>query len=197
MKKYFYYLILLSSCGQHISNNENITDRIFISWNITTSNSISLQEKSTSSNEYQKLLYKNRLDAFKSQIGVTDFIELNKKSVRHKFLNQHLKEWGDKFYIVESNKSGEKSSITSYIIIPISKDVSKIIRYKYQNGEWQKIEDSSVNSYFKFDRQDYTTKFGDGENDNDVIVTYIENRNIISSDFFLISTMRNIEFLKD
>jgi|GEM_PF-5838089 len=113
MKNYFYYLILSSSCGQHINNNENVTDRIFISWNIATSKSISLQEKSTSSNENQKLLYKNKLDAFKAQMDVTNFNHLNKKSIRYKFLNQYLKEWDDKFYIVESNKSGEKNTIIS------------------------------------------------------------------------------------
>lgn len=197
MKKLFYCLIIaLSSCGHYINNSENKTDEIFINWNINTANSILLQEKSVN-DEYQKSLYKNRLEAFKSYIGISDFKQLNRNSMRYKLVREYLNDWNNKFYIVEANESGEKVNIISYIILASDRSTTKILKYKYGSERWDKVEEYIVSSNFKFDRDSYITKFGAGKNDNDVTVTYIENKNIISSDFFLISTMKQIEILKD
>ncbi|MBP4139795.1 hypothetical protein EV143_11725 [Flavobacterium chryseum] len=198
MKNIFYCLMIitLSSCGRYINNSENKTDKIFINWNIATANSMQLQEKSIN-DEYQKSLYKNRLEAFKSYIDVGDLNQLNKNSIRYKLLNQYLNDWDDKFYIVEANESGEIATKISYIILQNGTGTSKVLKYIYRNGKWEKAKEYAVSSSFKFDRESYNTKFGEGKNENDITVTYAENSTIISSDFFLLLSMKQIEILKD
>lgn len=186
-------IIILSSCGHYINNSENITDKIFINWNIATANSIQQQEKSIN-DEYQKSLYKNRLEAFKAYIGVDDLNQFNKTSIRYKLINKYFNDWGDKFYIVEANESGEKVNKISYIILP-SGITSKILKYTYGNGKWEKASEFMASSSFKFDRASYNAKFGEGKNENDITVTYIENGAIMTSDFFLLLTMKQIDIL--
>ena len=79
---------------------ENRTDNFFINWNIATANSMELQEKSIN-DEYQKSLYKNRLEAFKSYIDIVDLNQLNKKSIRYKPINQYLNDWNNKFILLK------------------------------------------------------------------------------------------------
>lgn len=198
MKNIFYCLIViaLSSCGSYINNSENRTDKIFINWNIATANSIQLQEKSIN-DEYQKSLYKNRLEAFNAYIDIVDLNQLNKKSIRYKLINQYLNEWNNKFYIVEANDSGEIATKTSYIILQNGRDTSKVLKYIYKNGKWDKVKEYALFPAFKFNRGNFITEYGKGKNENDITVTYIENSNIISSDFFLNFTMKQLEILKD
>ena len=185
-------IIILSSCKGYVNNNGNRADKFFVNWNIATVNSIKQQEKSIK-NEYEKSLYKNRFEAFKAYID--DLNQFNKNSIRYKLIDKYLNAWGDKFYIVEANESGEKVHITSYIILPSGIDSSKILRYTYESGNWNKVSEFMASSSFKFDRISYNTKFGEGKNENDITVTFIENNNIISSDFFLNFTMKQIDIL--
>ena len=46
---------------------------------------------------------------------------------------------------------------------------------------------------FEFDRKKYSTTFGKGQNQNDVIITYVEHSIVVSSDFFLAFTMKALE----
>lgn len=189
-------IITLSSCGRYINNSENRTDKIFINWNIATANSMQLQEESTN-DEYQKSLYRGRFKAFKSYIDVVDLKQLNKNSIRYKLINQYLNDWNDEFYIVEANESGEIATKISYIILQNGRDTSKVLKYIYKNGKWDKAKEYALFPAFKFNRGNFITDYGKGKNENDITVTYIENSNIISSDFFLNFTMKQIEILKD
>ena len=196
MKILFYCLLVILPCEFYSNKSDDKIDEIFINWNIATSKSIQSQEDFTN-NGYQKSLYKNRLEAFKAYIEVADFNQLNKKSIRCKLLDQNLDQWGDKFYIVEANESGERSRKLSYIIIPTAKNGTKIIQYEYQNAKWVKVKESAVGYIFKYDRERYIAPFGKAKNEDDVVVTYIENSKVICSDFFLIFTMKPLEIIRE
>jgi len=174
-------------------NRHNIDiDKIFKDWNVATSNSILFGITSTN-NEQQKALFENRLKALKSYLEINDFEMLNTNSIRYEFLKESMKDWKDKFYIIEANKSGEQVSIVSYILLPNENSTSKILKYENKKGAWTKIEEYTANFSFEFEKKKYSTAFGKGENHNDVIVTFIENGHIISSDYFLFSTMKSLE----
>lgn len=196
MKNTFFYLIIitLSSCGHYINNSENRTDKIFINWNTATANSMQLQENFINDG-YQKSLYKNRLEAFKAYIDIVDLNQLNKKSIRYKLINQYLNDWNNKFYIVEANESGEIATKISYVILQNSRDTSKVLKYIYKNGRWEKATQYVSSPVFKFHRENFITEYGVGKNENDITVTFIENNTIISSDFFLNFTMKQIDIL--
>ncbi|AOC96486.1 hypothetical protein BB050_03397 [Flavobacterium anhuiense] len=196
MKKFFCHILvvlILCSCGHYINNRNKNIDIFFRDWNIAISNSIVLQQESVS-DEHQKFLYKNRLEAFKAQIRVTNDNQLNKNEIRYKFIKQYFTEFGQNtFYIIEANESGERRNIISYVVFPDS--ISKIIKYKYENAKWEKIKEKEIGKKFEFDKNKYVTKFGEGKNENDVIVTHVENKRIISSDYFLLLTMKEIDIL--
>jgi len=194
MRKLICCLILFCSCGKYTNmNRHNIDiDKIFKDWNVATSNSILFGITSTN-NEQQKALFENRLKALKSYLEINDFEMLNTNSIRYEFLKESMKDWKDKFYIIEANKSGEQVSIVSYILLPNENSTSKILKYENKKGAWTKIEEYTANFSFEFEKKKYSTAFGKGENHNDVIVTFIENGHIISSDYFLFSTMKSLE----
>lgn len=184
-------LIIFISCGKYAGMNTSKVDidKIFKAWNVQTSNSINFQITSAVDKQ-QKLLYENRLEAFKSYLEISNFNVINTESIRYKFLQECIKDWSDKFYIIEANVSGEQVSIVSYILKPNKNNTSKIYKYEYKNGDWMKISEYLMDRSFELDRKKYSTIFGKGTNQDDVIVTSIENNNIISSDFYLFSTMK-------
>ena len=187
-------LIIFYSCGKFTdmnTHNKDI-DKIFKEWNVATSNSISF-EIGSKSNERQKSLYENRLVALKRYLEINDFQVLNNNSIRYKFLKESLKSWNDEVYIIEVNKSGEQIAIISYILIPNQNKTSTIFKYEYKNGAWIKINRYVKSLQFDYDKIKFSTAFGKGKNQNDVIVTLIEKNHIISSDFFLFSTMKTLE----
>lgn len=194
MNIFIYCLILLCSCGkQNSMNTKSIDiDEIFKTWNIATSKSIHLGINSTN-NENQISLYKNRLEALKNYLAISDFQTINNNSIRYKFIKETIRNWNHNFYIVEANESGEQISIISYILFPNQNGTTKVFRYEYKKGDWVKTEENTMNYSFKFDRKTYSTTFGNGKNQNDVIITHIENNQIIGSDFFLFSTMKNLQ----
>lgn len=178
-------------------NTSNVDiDKIFKAWNVETSNSINFGITSTIDKQ-QKLLYENRLEALKSYLEISSFNVVNTKSIRYKFLKESMKDWSDKFYIIEANVSGEQVSIVSYILKPNKNDTSKIYKYECKNGEWIKIGEYLMNRSFELDRKKYSVAFGKGTNQDDVIVTSIENNNITNSDFYLFSTMKTLELNKE
>lgn len=178
-------------------NTSNVDiDKIFREWNVATSNSITNGITSTT-NEQQKLLYKNRLEALKSYLEIRNYDMVNTKSIRYKFLKASMKDWSDKFYIVEANVSGEQVSIITYIVKPNKNNTSKIYKYECKNSEWTRIGEYLINRSFELDRKIYSTTFGEGTNQDDVIVTSIENNKITNSDFYLFSTMKTLELNKE
>lgn len=196
MIKYFYFSVLVLFCIPFVKNADNKIDSFFVDWNVATLNSIKLQEN-TEKNDYAKSLYKNRMEAFKAQIGVQDFSQVNKKSIRYKLLEQYLKEWKGNFYIIEENESGEKVNIWSYVVFPIEKNMSKVFKYKYENQIWKKVGEYKIDYFFEFDKNDYSAKFGEGKNDNDLIVTYIENEKVKNSNYFLVFAMKQFMLSND
>lgn len=197
MTNLIYCLLLFCVCGENTEVNiqKKQVSEIFIAWNKATVKSLQCQIDLTT-DQYQKSLYINRLDALKSYWAVNNVDLINENSIRYKFLNENLRSWEKDFYIIEANDGGEKISLITYVIFPLKKDSSKILKYKYENKKWSKIEEYTVNSNFKFDKENYITKFGEGKNENDIIVTYIEHDTVVNSDFFLFLTMKNLELLK-
>lgn len=195
MRNLIYCIIIFCSCGKYTNtttHNKHI-DNIFIAWNIATSNSIRSLITSTD-NEREKALYKNRFEALKNYLEINDFEAVNNNSLRYKLLKESMKNWNDKFYIIEANELGEQVSIISYILFPNENNTSKIFRYEYKNDEWVKTHEYTKNFPFEYNKIKYTIDFGKGKNRNDVIVTLINKKKIISSDFFLFSTMKSLEF---
>lgn len=189
MTKLFYCLLLLCSCGTNtaIKMNNNI-DSIFKAWNIATSSSIGLSI-SLANNEQERLLYENRLKAFKSYLQIKKFEDIETNSIRYKLLSQKEKSWGEKFYIIEANESGEQISLISYII-NVDENSSKVLKYEFKSEKWTKTNEYAISGKFEYNKKDYQTEFGKGANQDDIIVTYIKNDIVIDSDYFLFSSMK-------
>jgi len=195
MRNLIYCIVLFCSCGKYTNttiHNKDI-DNLFIAWNIASSNSIRSLITSTD-NEREKALYKNRYEAFKNYLEINDFKTVNNNSLRYKLLKESMKTWNDKFYIIEANELGEQVSIISYILFPYENNTSKIFKYEYKNDGWIKTDEYTKSVPFEYNKIKDTIDFGKGKNRNDVIVTLINKKKIISSDFFLFSTMKALEF---
>lgn len=189
-------MILFCSCAHTgtIRNEDFDLQKIFKEWNLTTSKSISAQRELVS-NETQKELYGNRLDALKSYLAIDDFSHFNDKSIRFKFLKNWSKDWGKDFYIIEANDSGEKTSILSYVVTHFNKS-SKVLKFKYFREKWMKVDEYNISTEFNYRRENYLTSFGNGQNENDIVVTHFGSGKILNSDFFLFSTMSLITAIK-
>lgn len=189
MTKYIYILLIFCSCGTHVEFKKDKIENIFKSWNIATSNSLK-KHISATQDKQQKIYYENRLQTLKSYLKIANYNDINSNSIRYQLLQMKDQNWGKSFYIIEANESGEKVSIISYIVVT-EKDNTKIFKYEFSSSMWKKVGEYISN--FKYKKGLYSTEFGKGQNQNDIIVTYVKYNKVISSDFFLFSTMKTLD----
>ncbi len=170
-------------------SNDRKKNEMFLSWNIATSKSL-INQIDISGNDYHISMLKNRLEVMKSYIGVDDFASLNTNSIRYKFISNY-KDWGKEYYIIEDNKNGEKISLFAYVICCQKQRKFEIYKYEYKKEFWVKISKYSLDD-FQYVQEKYRTSFGKGENENDIIVTHFKKGKVITSDYFLINSMKII-----
>jgi hypothetical protein len=190
--KLFIYTILLCSCAHYNSINmqDKEIDGLFNSWNDATIKSISTQRNSTTQ-EKEKSLYENRVDALKAYLKLDDSGKINKNSIRYKFL-QKLQNTNSDFYIVESNRSGEQVVIRNYVIYPKNNKTMDVVKYELRNNDWIIIKKYVLSNPIEFSFKTNRKIFGSGNNMDDVIITHISNKTITNSDFYLFSTMNTL-----
>ncbi|HFG0566878.1 hypothetical protein [Flavobacterium psychrophilum] len=192
---YHFQLLLCSlylfSFGQQQPTNKSFDiDKIFIDWNKSTISSI---EKSilTTKNNAQENLYKNRLNAFKIFNNTLDTKEIDINSIRYKFLEQIKKDgiYIRDFYIIEANHSGEQIEIRNFVIYQSTENNFKIKVYEFKNNLW--YNKSSYKNELKLNDnlKMNLVKFGNGFNQDDVIITKIKNNKINYSEFYLFTTL--------
>jgi hypothetical protein len=195
-----YLLCLLtyfSSSSSHLARNINnrlIKDSIFVSWNKSTI--LSLRNSiNQSSDNLEGELYKNRLVAFRSFLGIEDENKINTLSTRYTFLDEFSKNNNNKgkVYVIETNRSGEESEIINYLISFKVKDLMHVDYYKFLKGKWvKKYKTTNVNLKFEGNLSKYSTKFGKGFNQDDVIITEFINCKVKSSRYYLYATLYEI-----
>lgn len=187
MTRLLYFILLFSFFQGGISSVNNQTKNdLFKSWNIETSNSLSNQIKAVE-NESKISMLKNRLESFKSYIGLQDFDSINVKSIRYKFLKD-FKIWGKEYFIIEANESGEKVSLITYIISFKNKSF-RVFKYEYSQHVWKNVKQYSIKK-FNYNKEEYSTPYGTGKNENDIIVTHVKDNKAVSSDYFLLTSMK-------
>lgn len=180
-------------------NNENLNrDTVFINWNKATL--LSLNNHINSSQTSAKEIYRNRLSAFKAFIEIDDDNKVNSKSIRYQFLDEIFSKANSKkkdFYVIEANRSGESIELRNYLIYINSKNSVDVDIYNYINGKWIKnVVTEKIDLHFDSNLKVYATKFGLGFNQDDVIITQFINNTINASEYYLYSTLLDVNSIK-
>lgn len=170
-------------------------DKIFISWNTLTFNSINSQTikiKESKETEYVKELYESRLKSFKASKEINNLNHINKESIRYKFLKKISEDnlFNNNFYIIEADRSGEMIELINYLAIPIENNQYQIFRYNYnlKNKDWEKVLSKKIPKNEIGCLSNCQLPIGDGNNHEDVIITHIVNKVVKFSTFYLTAT---------
>lgn len=169
----------------------------FTSWNKATIASLRQQSKTK---EQTKIIgyYKNRLDAFYAYIDIKSDSQLNKGSIRYKFLDLVKDKLMKKdVFIIEANTSGEKVDIRTIVLYPTATNKMHIEVYRYSLQGWRwntAIEnyDLSADTILLNGR----VKWAKGFNHDDVTISHFRNGKVQSSEFFLFGTLANEKIKK-
>ena len=167
----------------------NNIDKIFINWNKATFSSITKQIKN-STNVIVKKKYQNRFASFKAFIEIDNQRQINKKSIRYKFLDKvQANKISGEFYVVEANRSGESYEIRNFIICVNTENSMDVVTYNYRNNIW--VKDIVVKKMIGLNSnlENNISKFGTGFNQDDVIVTHFINTNIKDLQYYLFGTL--------
>ena len=171
-------------------------DTLFINWNKATIKSLDDQISQTKDTT-QKTQLINRLSALKYYVDIKRIEEVNATSIRYQLLAEIEKfNYGKSdFYVIESNRSGEKIDIISYVIYLNNPDTLNI--YNFIKNKWVR-HSAFLGNNLNLDTnlKNYFTKFGLGFNQDDVIISLLNDRNVLSSEFFLFATLADIANIK-
>jgi hypothetical protein len=166
-------------------------DSVFIDWNKATFQSLKRQLQ-LSPDSGQKAAYLNRLSAIEGFLGVRNLEDINVGSLRYKFLEMlftGVNAGRRKFYIVESNRSGDMIELRNFVIYIDSAHKADIKFYVFVNGKWNQRGGSSVNNFFiDHNLRSYIVK-AHGFNNDDVIATKFENNQVDESEYYLNGTL--------
>lgn len=158
-------------------------------WNDATLKSLERQAKAAGAG--LKDVYENRLEAFKAfNEIVADTI--NPNSVRYLFLRQFKLDRPNlyDFYIIEEKESGESVAIRNYIIYDNSDNVINVEVYNLINGEWLRNDTPyEMRLTLKENLSNYFANFGNGFNNDDVIITQVVGLHIKESQYYLYTTL--------
>ena len=176
-------------------------DTTFINWNKASLQSLAKQISSTKDSA-ERSLYENRVLAFKAFVDIDKAEDVNVKSIRYQFMQEMIKNVDNNqkdYYIVEANRSGERVEVRNYAIYPRTEgDKADVNVYNFSNRRWNKVSMSKeINFPFLDSLTSYRTKFGLGFNQDDVIVTHFVNNTIITSEYYLYSTLSNTSNVKE
>jgi hypothetical protein len=162
-------------------------DLLFVTWNKATIESFQRQIKKTGDPENR---YKNELAAFKEYIAVSSEDAINHNSIRYQFLTEIQKTGrGLDFFIIESNRSGEVVEIVNYVVYFEQDLLKEVLVYQYLNGKWKL--NISTKTKLKYDDEllHSMKKYGEGSNQDNVVITRFSNYKVDASEFYIYSTL--------
>ena len=166
-------------------------DQLFINWNKATIASLRQQSKTNESTA--KGYYKNRLEAFYAYIDIETDSQLNKSSIRYRFLEYIKKQLQtEEAFIIEANSSGGRVILQNFVLYPKSTDKVDLEIYRCNLRGWRK--DTLIKNYSI--SADSTLLHGrvawaNGFNYDDVIISHINKGKVKGSEFFLFHTLSN------
>lgn len=181
------YFILLLSCGNSRTSHQYLPiDSAFIAWNKSTF--LSLKSRiSSATDSTEKDLYQNRLLAFESFVDINDENDVNIKSIRYQFFKKAVSnETSSRFYIIEANNSGEVVELRNFLIDP---DKGIVDVYNFIDHQWVKSTTEKKNLKVDSNFRDYSTDFGSGINQDDVVVTLFNNGQVHTAEYYLYTTL--------
>lgn len=186
------FILLLSSFLDEKKGKGIDTAATFINWNKATIASLRQQ---SASNEQKRVTdyYKNRLAAFYAYIDIKTDNQLNKGSIRYKFLEllKNKLETKDVF-IVEATNSGEEVDIRTIVLYPTDTDKVDVEVYRYSLQGWRR--DSAIKNYqLSVDKSLLSGRvaWAKSFNHDDVTVSHFHNGKVKASEFFLFGTLSN------
>jgi hypothetical protein len=186
------FILLLSSFLDEKKGTGIDMAATFVNWNKATI--ASLRQLSTS-NEQTRVTdyYKNRVAAFYAYIDIKSDNQLNKESIRYKFLKllKNKLETKDVF-IVEATNSGEEVDIRTIVLYPTATDKVDVEIYRYSLQGWRR--DTAIKNYqLSVDKSFLSGRvtWAKGFNHDDVTVSHFHDGKVKASEFFLFGTLSN------
>ena len=183
-------ILFFCASGSVQQGKDTNIDSTFINWNKATIASLRLQ---AAIEEQTKVIdsYKNRLAAFYAYINIKTDNQLNKNSIRYKFLTRIKEQLKQKnIFIIEANTSGEKVEIRNFVLYPNSQDKIDVEIYRYILQGWRK--DKVIKDYqqsIDTTLLSHRVKWPKGFNNDDVIISHFQQGHINTSEFFLFGTL--------
>jgi hypothetical protein len=164
----------------------------FVNWNKATIASLRLQstgDEQTRAKDY----YKNRLAAFYAYIDIKTYSQINKESIRYKFLELVANQLEtDNVFIIEANNSGEHVDIRSVVVYPKVTNNVDVEIYRYNLQGWRK--DTVIKNYALSISNTFLNekvKWAKGFNQDDVTISHFQKGKVRASEFFLFGTLAN------
>jgi hypothetical protein len=186
------FILLLSSFLDEKKGTGVEPEATFINWNKATIASLRQQSKSKEQTRVTDY-YKNRLAAFYAYIDIISDNQLNKGSIRYKFLDLVEKKLAKKdVFIIEAKTSGEKVNIRTIVLYPSTTNKTDVEIYRYNLQGWRR--DTAIQNY---ELSTDTTllngrvKWAKGFNHDDVTISHFLNGKVKASEFFLFGTLAN------
>ncbi len=177
---------------QKIGDKPVNIDSLWTKWNVITLESLNNQINKAK-NEKEKFMYENRKSAFKTFMSIPNNGKTNTNSIRFQFLKTiyDKRTLVNDFFVVEANQSGERMEIRSFLILTNKNKLDSAVFYSFDDGRWKEMSSKSLSSIYngreKLDLK--RTTYGEGFNNDDIIVSHFDKENIKSSEFYLFGTI--------
>jgi hypothetical protein len=182
-----------------VQTSEPSLDSVFVNWNKSTLGSLNRQMEATS-DSLKKSIYSNRVLSLKEYWAIKSMDDLNRSSIRYKFLKTAFAKLNDKtkdFYIIEANESGSKVLLKNFILFTNSTGGINVEFYDFFDEEWKKkgtFKEESFN--LQSNLRSYLSSFGKGVNSDDIIITKFRNANLQESEYYLYTTLSSESKIK-
>lgn len=189
-------LNMINCIAQRNAQIEHSTEVLVKDWNTATILSLDEQIK-LASDSLIKSFYLDRMKSFKLVESSLNYVK--GKSLRHRFIDAIFTRLStsDQFYVVESTSGGEIIEICKYLIVPSAKGFAMITIFRYEDGDWVSTPEQKVIWNVNKNLKEQFANLGQGVNQEDVIISYVRNVKIVSSQYFLSKTLpSNSEFVK-
>ncbi|RPD42746.1 hypothetical protein [Chitinophaga barathri] len=140
-----YFFLSMIIFGSYSFVEDWNSDKLFVEWNTSTLASIEVA-KAHGESEYERFLLQDAGEAMVVFWEIEDSA-VNSNSIRYQFLetvrNENVydeREWK----VVEEVRPGQVMKYFNFLFIPAKKGTYRVIKYRYLNGEWQKIGEKNV-----------------------------------------------------
>lgn len=173
---------------------------MFTEWNTKTIESLENQLKISMKDTQYARRIALRVDALKSYLSIKNASELNRESIRFKFLSLLRQESllsGD-FCLVEIRSGGERVLIKNLVVEKLGRDSVKIVEFEYAKEMWKKVEERKEAKWgLQFPLSLERLPFGKGKNPDDLIITLFRKFKILESEYFIHGTFSKYEIVRN